>query len=114
MQVRAALTALALLPLAACDTALGTQIARDQAKTAVDEVVETRYPGVDPTPVTDCIIDNAGGSEIVELGTAAVTGVTDSTVTLVLEIATRPDTIACLADRVGPLVLTRIIAASTS
>ena len=108
-----ALTSLCfVIALAACDTPLGTEIARDQAKGVVNDVVEERFPGVDATPVTDCVIDNASGSEIVQIAGAAVTGVTNSTVELVLKIASRPDTIQCFVENVGPLALAQIAAAT--
>ncbi|MDO6588690.1 succinate dehydrogenase [Loktanella sp. D2R18] len=74
------------------------QIARSSAKTVVNGVVESKFPGVDATPVTDCIIDNASSSEIVEIAQAAVVGTTSATTDLVVEIAGRPDTISCIAD----------------
>ena len=106
------ITFAACLTLVACDTPLGTEIARDQAKGVVNDVVESKVPGIDATPVTDCVIDNASGSEIVEIAGAAVTGIQDSTVDLVLDIATRHETINCFRDQVGPLVIAGLIAAS--
>jgi hypothetical protein len=100
--------AAALAALAACDTGLGTEISRNAAKSVVNDVIEDKAPGVNAEPVTDCIIDNASGSEIVDIAGAAVTGVTDQTVALVLEIATRSGTIECLIENVGPIVLAEL------
>ena len=104
-----------VVALAACDTPVGTEIARASAKAVVNDVVETRFPGAPIEPVTDCIIDNASGSEITELAGDAVTGVDDGTIALVLEIAFRPDTISCFTDNAIPLILlgTGILGAAT-
>ena len=96
-----------LIPIAAC-LALSAcaemqrsadAVARDSARAAVDEVLVTRFPGVDGnrvTPYTDCLIDNATRSEIANLARAAVTGVNEATVSLVIGMARRPETSACL------------------
>ncbi|WP_234416965.1 succinate dehydrogenase [Loktanella sp. Alg231-35] len=75
--------------------AAGDVLARDAAKGVVNNVVQTRFPGVNAAPYTDCIIDNATGSEIVTIAEAAVLGVTSNTTNLVVEIAGRPDTVRC-------------------
>jgi predicted ThiF/HesA family dinucleotide-utilizing enzyme len=75
--------------------ATGDLLARDAAKGVVNNVVQTRFPGVNAAPFTDCIIDNASSSEIVEIAQAAVVGTTTATTNLVVEIASRPDTIRC-------------------
>ena len=85
--------------LSGCDVAneAADTFARDQAKTVVNGVVEEKLPGVNAAPVTDCIIDAASASEILTIAGASVTGVTDTTVDLVLEIAQRPDAVQCIA-----------------
>ena len=73
-------------------------LARDGARAAVDEVLVTRFPGIDGTrvtPYTDCVIDNASGREIASLARAALVGVDEATVSLVLDITGRPETTAC-------------------
>lgn len=75
------------------------QLARRTARATVDEVLVTRFPGVDGTrvtPYTDCIINGASAPELGSFAKAAVTGVTESTVTLVFDIAKRPETAQCL------------------
>ena len=72
-------------------------LARQQAKSAVGQVVVNRFPGANVTPVTDCIIDAASAGEILSLAGASVTGVTQSTINMVIDIAARPDTASCLA-----------------
>ncbi len=99
------------MAVAACDTPVGTAVARESARGVVNNVVETRFPGVPITPVTDCIIDNASGSEIVSIASDAVARTpSPETVQLVIEIARRPDTIQCFVEDAGPLVLPRILA----
>jgi len=75
--------------------ATGDVIARDAAKSVVNGVVQTRFPGVNAAPLTDCIIDNASGSEVIQIAQAAVVGTTPATTDLVVEIAGRPETIRC-------------------
>ena len=99
--------------LTACDTPIGTEVARSTARSVVNDIVETRFPGAPVTPVTDCIIDNATGSEIVTIASDAVLGnPSPETVGLVIDIAGRPDTVTCFVERAGPLVLPRILAGS--
>jgi hypothetical protein len=73
----------------------GDTLARDAAKGVVNGVVQTRFPGVNAAPLTDCIIDNASPSEIFQIGQAALLGTTQATTSLILEIASRPDTVRC-------------------
>lgn len=93
------LTLIAVLALSGCEVAneVATQTARDAAKGVVNGVVADRYPGLNATPITDCIIDNASLSEILTLASAAGTGVTEETVTTVVDIASRPETTTCIA-----------------
>lgn len=74
------------------------KIARDRAKTVVNSVVTDRFPGVNPAPVTDCVIDAASASEIVSIASASITGVQQSTIEKVVEIAARPEAIKCIAN----------------
>ncbi|TCS60028.1 succinate dehydrogenase [Primorskyibacter sedentarius] len=85
--------------LAGCSVAndVADQLARDRAKSVVNGVVADQLPGVDVAPVTDCIIDAASASEILDIAAASATGVTDSTVSKVLTIAQRPDSVDCIA-----------------
>ena len=96
MRVLASLGVAALL--AGCVQDLGPAgdiIARDAAKGVVNNVVQTRFPGMNAAPYTDCIIDNATGSEIVTIAEAALVGTTPATTNLVVDIAGRPDTVRC-------------------
>ena len=92
-----------VLALSGCGAA--DTVARDNAKSVVNRVVTERFPGVNPAPVTDCIIDAASAGEILQIGSAAVTGVTSSTVEKVLEISTRPEAVICITRNTGALTL---------
>jgi len=87
-------TALALTACASGNDPL-TQSTRDAAKGVVDQVVETRLPGVNAKPYTDCIIDNASGLELLQIAKGAITGVNGEITGLVLDIAQRKDTLVC-------------------
>jgi nucleoside phosphorylase len=76
---------------------------REQTKQVVNGLVEQRFPGVNAAPVTDCIIDNASTQEILSIGSAAVGGVTPATTDLVVAIASRPNTVTCIARSQGGL-----------
>ncbi|NSX53183.1 succinate dehydrogenase [Parasulfitobacter algicola] len=96
----------ASLFLTACEPdGIGDQIARQQAKDVVNRVVDRQFPGANVAPVTDCIIDNASGSEIIQIASASVTGIDQKTTNLVVEIALRPRTIECAAENALPLIL---------
>ncbi|MEM6588738.1 MAG: succinate dehydrogenase [Pseudomonadota bacterium] len=79
-------------------------VARDRAKVVVNGVVEERFPGVNAAPVTDCIIDAASAQEIIQIGSASVTGVTQSTVETVVDIASRPESVSCIAQNSSTLL----------
>ena len=72
------------------------EIARNEAKVVVNDVVSKRLPGVDVSAATDCIIDNASISEIFSIAKTSVTGADAEAVETVLEIAKRPETAKCL------------------
>ena len=89
------LMAVGVLALSGCGAA--DTVARDNAKSVVHNVVTERFPGANPAPVTDCIIDAASAGEIIQLGSAAVTGISSSTVETVVKISTRPEALTCLS-----------------
>lgn len=72
-------------------------LARRQAREAVNQVVTNRFPGAEIRPATNCIINGATAAEILTLAGASVTGVTQNTINLVINIAARPETASCLA-----------------
>ncbi|MDJ0630763.1 MAG: hypothetical protein QNJ44_21075 [Rhodobacter sp.] len=92
----------AALILAGCAETQKTAdaVARKGAKAAVEETLVRRFPQVPAakvTPYSDCVIDNASAGEILSLAGDAVSGTDAGTAELVIEIATRPDTLKCLA-----------------
>jgi len=95
----------AAVALTACTAAQQDDLARDAAKKAVRPVLEERFPGVPLEPATDCIIDNANAQEILALAADAVTGPTASTAEIVLRVASRPETIECIAKDGLPVLL---------
>jgi hypothetical protein len=72
-------------------------LARQQARAAVNQVVTNRFPGANVRPATNCIINGAAAGEILTLAGTSVTGVTQNTNNLVIDIASRPETASCLA-----------------
>ncbi|GFE63287.1 succinate dehydrogenase [Litoreibacter roseus] len=94
---RIATLCVAGLFLAGCEPdGLADQLARDQAREAVRPVLAQRFPGVPLEPASDCVIDNASAAEILQLARASVTGLGPEDSQLVVEIATRPETVQCL------------------
>lgn len=92
-------TLIALLPLIAVGCAedgLADQLARDQARNAVNPVLARQFPGVPLEPATNCIINEASATEILRLAKAGTVGLQPEDTELVIEIATRPDTLKCL------------------
>ncbi|RLJ59469.1 hypothetical protein BCF46_1618 [Litoreibacter meonggei] len=96
----------ALIGLSACgEDGLADQLARKEAKDTVRPVLAQRFPGVPLEPATDCVIDNASAGEIIKLARAGVTGLGPEETQLVIEIATRPETVECLLkDGLAPLL----------
>lgn len=91
--------------LAACDTPLADEIARDQARKAVNPVLAERFPGVPLEPASNCVINNASASEIFQLAKAGATTVSQTDVELIVQIATRRETIQCLLeDGIAPFL----------
>ncbi len=83
------------------------QIARDAARGAVQPVIAERFPGVPLEPATNCVINAATGAEITQLALASTQPlIHPSTNAMVVEIATRPETIRCLAtDGLAPFLI---------
>ncbi|GAB5448618.1 succinate dehydrogenase [Gymnodinialimonas sp.] len=98
MKTSAVILGLAL-PLTACvgfqDVA--DQLARQQARTFVNAEVEQRFPGVDATPITNCVIDNASAQEIVTIAGGIALGNTEAASNTVSTILQRPATLQCTA-----------------
>jgi len=97
--MRAAVAILALAGLAGCDVAqqAADDVARGQAKRAVNAVVAERFPGVDATPVTDCVIENASAQEILQIAGSSAAGSQGEVAEMVTQITKRPETVTCIA-----------------
>ncbi|ATX66741.1 hypothetical protein [Roseinatronobacter bogoriensis] len=96
----------ALLALVACAD-VQDQLARDAARSAVRPALAENFPGIPLEPASHCVINNASASELTRLALAAgQSTVSPQTSELVVEIATRPETIRCLAtDGLAPFLL---------
>ncbi|EBA12262.1 hypothetical protein [Roseobacter sp. CCS2] len=97
MRILASLIAVPMM-LAGCIQDLGPTgdvFARDAAKGVVNTAVQTRFPGVDARPLTDCIIDNASTPEILQIAEGALVGANAATTDLIVKIAERPETVRC-------------------
>jgi predicted ThiF/HesA family dinucleotide-utilizing enzyme len=92
--------------VAGCTAAndMADAIARERAKAAVNSVVEERFPSVEATPVTDCVIDNASASQITNLAADAVLGPTEKSVTVVRDVLSKGDTLTCLFENGLPVL----------
>lgn len=85
------------LMLAACTPQAQDQLARDAARSAITPVLVERFPGVPLEPALDCVIDNASAVQIRALALDSVTGPTESTAQIVVDILSQPETLRCLA-----------------
>ncbi len=83
--------------LAACTPEGQDMVARETAKSVINPILAQRFPGVPLAPISNCVIDNATGPEIVTIASAAVTGVTPTTTQTTVRILQRPATIDCIA-----------------
>lgn len=98
MRILAAL----ILPVALSACVAGEGMMQDTsralARSAVKSAADQYFPGVDVLPFTDCVINNATTSEILQLAKAASAGTAGATEALpvVRTIAARPETAQCL------------------
>jgi hypothetical protein len=95
----------AVLALAACTPEARDDVTRDAARQAIRPVIADKFPGVLLEPAVDCVIDNARSTELLSLAADAITGPTASTVEIVGSIASRPETLTCLATQGLPAFL---------
>ncbi|MHC0054788.1 succinate dehydrogenase [Actibacterium sp. D379-3] len=105
--MRAAFALAAAVALPGCLTTgdVAQAGSRSAAKAVVNTVVADTIPGANVEAYTDCILDHASTSQILDLAGAAVTGVDEATVDVVLDIAAKPGTIKCIAeDGLAPLL----------
>lgn len=120
--MRAALAICAVLTLSACMQSgmqsggqggmLMQDGARVVARQAVNSAVAAQLPGVDATPVTDCIIDNASLEELLTLARIAAMGSTGVTEVwpVVQTIGKRPATLECFSERLSLLQMANVAA----
>ncbi len=83
--------------LSACSQQAQDEIARDAARSAITPVIQDKFPGVPVEPAVNCVIDNASAPQIRALAVDAVAGPTASTVEIVTQIVSKPETLTCLA-----------------
>ncbi len=109
--LRGATLALICAGLAGCAQVSGMaeETARETAKTVVTPVVQAKFPGVPVAPVTDCIIDNATLPEVYGLAKAAALGITPETTETIVSIASRPETVTCIAKASLPIALEGLV-----
>ncbi|QFU07863.1 hypothetical protein PARPLA_02151 [Rhodobacteraceae bacterium THAF1] len=100
-----ALAILPVLALSACVVPTTQDITRNAAKSTVNRVVVSRFPGLPVEPSINCIVDNATQGEILGLASDSVTGPTEATIQTVFSIIRRPATVQCLATRGVPALL---------
>lgn len=84
----------AALTLSACDIVetAAVDTGREAAKAVVAPIIAETVPGPAGAVLTDCIIDNASGSELLAL---AGQGASPESITLVSDILARPETVTC-------------------
>lgn len=93
-----------LLPLALSACIAGETVmqetTRSLARSAVDAAATRYVPGVDVSPYTDCVINNASTDELLQLARAAGAGAAQDVATrawpVVRTVASRPEATQCL------------------
>lgn len=92
--MKIAFALIATLSMTACAVveSVAVDTGRDAAKAAVGPIVAETVPGPAGTVLTNCIIDNASGEELLRL---AAGGTSPDNITLVSNILSRTETVAC-------------------
>lgn len=98
-------TYLILTAAALMGCSVGQEVARDQARDAIDPIVAQKFPGVPVKPITDCVIDNATLKELLTLSAAAGTGNNAKAAEIVGGVITRRETIKCITVKGLPALL---------
>lgn len=95
-----ALPIIGALALTGCDVALAVvdDAVRNQAEQTIVTVVEKQFPNVNAQPVASCVVDNATTSEILSVAGDGVTGIDQGTITTVLDVLKRKETINCVVN----------------
>ncbi|SMX47298.1 hypothetical protein [Maliponia aquimaris] len=94
-----------LLLLTACTPQSQDQIARNAARSALTPVVMEQFPGVPVEPTLNCLIDNASAQQIRTLAADALLGPNENTLQITRDIASKPETLRCLATTGLPALL---------
>lgn len=94
---KAIVVGLVAFGLSACSQQAQDEIARDAARSAITPVIQDKFPGVPVEPAVNCVIDNASATQIRALAVDTVAGPTASTVEIVTQIVSKPETLTCLA-----------------
>jgi len=94
MKTKLTLALIAAIGLGACDMmeVAAVDTGREAAKAVVGPIVADTVPGPAGVILTDCIIDNASGEELLRL---AAQGGTPENIGLVSAILQRPATVTC-------------------
>ncbi|WP_425071932.1 hypothetical protein [Sagittula sp. S175] len=103
--IRLSTAVMALVALTACSAQQTDQIARNAARSTITPIVTEQFPGVPVEPTLDCIINNASAAQIAALAADSVLGATESSVQIVTDIVSQPETITCLATTGLPALL---------
>ena len=102
---KALILILTALALTSCSPQAQDRIARDAARSAITPVLVERFPGVPLEPALDCVIENANAVQIRALALDSLAGPTESTVQMVSDIVSQPETLRCLAAEGLPALL---------
>ena len=103
--MKVAMATVALIGLAGCVTLgpaveeMSNEAARAAAKAVVTPIVAAQVPGPAGVALSDCIIENATASELLQL--ARATGADAATVNLTSSILARPETVACATSAIS-------------
>ena len=111
--MRAAVALVALVSLSACMQAgtPGANVVQDGARAvarqSVNSAVAAKLPGVDASPVTDCIIDNATLDELVTIARSATLSANPvgDVWPVVQTVAGRRATLECFSESLSMLQL---------
>lgn len=99
------LAAAACLVLAGCSVQQQDQLTRDAARSAITPVLAARVPGVPIEPALTCVMNAASAVQIRALALDSVAGPTESTMQIVTDIVSKPETSTCLAAKGLPVLL---------
>ncbi|WP_368185138.1 hypothetical protein [Aestuariibius sp. HNIBRBA575] len=90
-----------ILALAGCNLTVpgGAPAVEAAARAVVGPILAEKVPGRGGQVMTDCVVENASTSELVQLGAAAIGAPSADVVLLVADILSRPNAQSCVAER---------------